>query len=145
MSIKNYTKKPITIQAIKYDGNNIQEIIDFVGNENLTFSDVGIMQWSIKTLEGDMLISLGDYVIKGVKGEFYPCKPDIFEMTYDKGEGRIDESEKRLEFVIKNGTIETRATNFKHHFEVIGLLRYVLVSAENDAIKETEKKYGNEN
>ena len=38
----------------------------------------------IQTLEGSMIASVGDYIIKGVKGEFYPCKPDIFEMTYEK-------------------------------------------------------------
>jgi hypothetical protein len=40
----------------------------------------------IQTLEGDMIASIGDYIIKGIKGEFYPCKPDIFEQTYEKVE-----------------------------------------------------------
>ena len=139
--MKNYTKKPITIQAVQFNGDNIQEIIDFVGQQNI--SNDGIMGYSINTLEGNMLISDGDYVIKGVKGEFYPCKEEIFKMTYDENIEGISDSEKRLEFVIKGGTIETKATNFKHHYEVIGLLRYVLVASENNAIKESEKLYGN--
>ena len=138
--MKNYTKKPVTIQAVQFNGDNIQEIIDFVGQEKI--SNDGIMGYSINTLEGNMLIGDGDYVIKGVKGEFYPCKEDIFKMTYDDG---IDESEKRLEFIIKDGTIETKATNFKAHYEVIGLLRYVLVATENHAIKESEKLNRDEN
>lgn len=77
-----YRKKPVEIEAIKYkyDLDNIIELIEFVG-ENLKVID-GTPY--IKTLEGNMMISDGDYVIKGVKGEFYPCKPDIFEQTYEK-------------------------------------------------------------
>jgi hypothetical protein len=43
--------------------------------------------WSIATLEGQHIVSVGDFIIKGVKGEFYPCKPDIFEMTYEPAHG----------------------------------------------------------
>ena len=135
--MKNYTKKPITIQAIKYDGNNIQEIIDFVGNENLTFSDVGIMQWSIKTLEGDMLISLGDYVIKGIKGEFYPCKPDIFEMSYDE----VNTDHKKIEITQYDTTLGFKTTKMMH-YEIIGMLRYCLTAFEKRAISVSENIFG---
>ena len=77
-----YRKKPIIINAIQYDGDNLLEIITFVGKglaEDLV-DDILI----IPTLEGDMKASKGDWIIEGVNGEFYPCKPDIFEKTYDK-------------------------------------------------------------
>lgn len=76
-----YRKKPVVIEAVKYDGM-VQDIVDFVGLFN-TEMDEGMIKLYIKTLEGDMLISHGDYVIKGVEGEFYPCKPDIFKKTYE--------------------------------------------------------------
>lgn len=79
-----YVKKPIAISAVqlKKDGSNIGEIQDFVPQDILGF-DVEKNQYFIKTLEGDLFITLGDYIIKGVQGEFYPCKPDIFKQTYD--------------------------------------------------------------
>lgn len=80
--MKNYTKKRVTIQAVQYI-DNIDEIIEFVGAENIVV-DAGIRQ--IKTLEGNHNLTERDYVIKGVKGEFYPCKEDIFLMTYDSDE-----------------------------------------------------------
>ena len=76
-----YRKKPVVIEAIQYDGM-VQDVVDFVGMENTEMND-GMTKLYIKTLEGDMLVSHGDYVIKGVRGEFYPCKPDIFKETYE--------------------------------------------------------------
>jgi hypothetical protein len=76
-----YKNKPVVIEAIRYTGENACELHQFF--TNLTDIDVDNGHVKIKTLEGDMLVSAGDYVIKGVKGEFYPCKPDIFEMTYE--------------------------------------------------------------
>lgn len=74
-----YRKKPVVIEAIQYMGDNSQQIYDFcAGGVNFTFRGM-----SIQTLEGHMLISPGDYVIKGVAGEFYPCKPDVFKASYD--------------------------------------------------------------
>lgn len=79
-----YRKKPVVIEAIQYHGD-INPVKDFVDFEKLLYSyDTG--EHLIRTLEGDHRISVGDYIIKGVKGEFYPCKPDIFEMTYEKVE-----------------------------------------------------------
>lgn len=76
-----FRKKPVVIEALQWTGNNLEELRAFVPEE---FRDNRIHQpLGIKTLEGIMTISEGDYVIKGVKGEFYPCKPDIFEMTYE--------------------------------------------------------------
>ena len=80
-----YRKKPVIIEAIQYDGSNLKEIAEFVGTDlSMVDDDVNLSLFPvIKTLEGDMLISKGDYVIKGVQGEFYPCKPDIFKETYE--------------------------------------------------------------
>ena len=87
-----YRKKPVVIEAIEWNGINLEEVKQFVG-ESLSY-DIIDSAWQvgkgrphvlmyIKTLEGDMSVSEYDYIIKGVKGEFYPCKPDIFEKTYE--------------------------------------------------------------
>ncbi len=86
-----YRKKPVVIEAIQWTGDNLKEIIDFTGLHP------SASKWSweeyeqvvkneglkIFTLEGTHMASIGDMIIKGVKGEFYPCKPDIFEQTYE--------------------------------------------------------------
>lgn len=85
MKIKRFRKKPIVIEAIQFDGFNYKEIKKFVGDnfrELLDYSRVETI--AIITEEGLMNISLDDWVIKGVKGEFYPCKPDIFEASYEE-------------------------------------------------------------
>jgi hypothetical protein len=78
--IKQYRKKPVVIEAVQWTGDNRSEIFDFVG-KFAVWGDVSGM--IIKTLEGQHIASVGDYIIKGVNGEFYPCKPEIFEKTYD--------------------------------------------------------------
>ena len=77
-----YRKKPVVIEAIRFIGSNYEEIREFIG-QNTLWSDSSIV---IPTLEGDMVAQKGDYIIKGVQGEFYPCKPDIFAETYEKTE-----------------------------------------------------------
>ena len=82
--MKKFVKKPVVIEAIQYDGANITEIETFVGGKLPTVMNSNKdTQLVVSTLEGDMKISKKDYVIKGVNGEFYPCKPDVFEKTYD--------------------------------------------------------------
>ena len=76
----NYRKKPVVIEAIQYTGDNFGEVYVFSQRLCSRLLDKFIM---IYTLEGDMCVSVGDWIIKGVKGEFYPCKPDIFEATYE--------------------------------------------------------------
>lgn len=76
-----YRKKPVTITAIQWSGENIVEIMNFMNNRGYHYTGSELY---IQTLEGNHFASIGDYIIKGVKGEFYPCKPDIFYMTYDK-------------------------------------------------------------
>jgi len=77
----NYRKKPVEIEAIIFNGSNFAECEHFIGSENF---DNTLSYPNICTLEGVMKVSVGDYIIKGVQGEFYPCKPDIFELTYEK-------------------------------------------------------------
>ncbi len=80
-----FRKKPVVIEAIKYLGPFSVDEMNAEWPEfskAYALSNLGILQ--IKTLEGDHFSSIGDWIIKGVKGEFYPCKPDIFEMTYEK-------------------------------------------------------------
>ena len=78
-----YRKKPVEIEAIQYIGTdkNKIELYHFMGN--LTYYIDENEDLIIKTLEGNMRANIGDYIIKGVHGEFYPCKPDIFEETYE--------------------------------------------------------------
>ena len=98
--MQKFVKKPVVIEAIQYDGTNITEIESFVGEKLSTImSSVEDTQLVIPTLEGDMKVSKGDYVIKGIKGEFYPCKPDIFKSIYNVVEdnnGILSEGEKRI-------------------------------------------------
>ncbi len=79
---KRYRKKPVVVEAVQYDGTNDREIGQFAG---LDASVIGRERaLVIHTLEGNMHVSPGDYVIRGVQGEHYPCKPDIFESTYEE-------------------------------------------------------------
>lgn len=79
--IKKYRKKPVEIEAVQWTGDNLAELRKMDGFNSVHTCFGGRL--SIKTLEGMMFASVGDYIIKGVQGEFYPCKPDIFEQTYD--------------------------------------------------------------
>jgi hypothetical protein len=94
-----FRKKPVVIEAIRWEGDNLAQIIEFTdGRPPETKSDHAGMKWEeyvalvrnkgliIFTLEGQHLASIGDWIIKGVKGEFYPCKPDIFAATYEPAE-----------------------------------------------------------
>ena len=78
--VKKYVKRPVSVEAIQYTDNNLYEVLDFVGKENYRLEHVknGVVDIMICTLEGDHRCNKGDYIIKGIKGEFYPCKPDIF-------------------------------------------------------------------
>lgn len=81
-----YQKKPVVVEAIIVEQGyrNLKEIADFVGSKNLCpIERRPDYVLKIKTLEGDMEVSYGDYIIKGVMGEFYPCKPTIFAATYE--------------------------------------------------------------
>ena len=75
-----FRKKPVVIEAVKFTGTNGDEIAVFMSCQHPFLRDGGLI---IGTLEGNMRADPGDWVIKGVKGEFYPCKPDIFKATYE--------------------------------------------------------------
>ena len=84
-----YRKKPVVIEAIQFTGDfgNIEKLIQW-SNKQVWQNTSGFGEFlgtlSINTLEGVMTASKGDFIIKGVQGEFYPCKPDIFEKTYEE-------------------------------------------------------------
>jgi hypothetical protein len=80
---KKYRKKPVEIEAVRWTCSNISEVKRFMNNAVMAFNEQNL-KISIKTLEGVITASPYDYIIKGVKGEFYPCKPDIFEETYEE-------------------------------------------------------------
>lgn len=98
--IKKYRKKPIIIEAVQFDGTEgsvdlidqlneggnrqvekLYSLLSLKGSSVLQYPLVGLQ---IPTLEGDMKANVGDYIIKGINGEIYPCKPDIFHKTYEE-------------------------------------------------------------
>lgn len=93
--IQKFRKKPVVIDAVIWNGENLKEVIDFTGKspkwdeyfksfeEYELFVKNDRSVFKIFTLEGTMEASVGDYIIRGVSGEHYPCKPDIFEKTYE--------------------------------------------------------------
>ena len=82
-------KKPVEIECVQWTGANVNEITSFCGSAAHDIYQINLanmpVEYSliIKTLEGNMRAEPGDYIIKGVQGEFYPCKPDIFKETYE--------------------------------------------------------------
>ncbi len=80
-----FRKKPVVIEAIRYlPGQTCAAVAEFMGiehHEDYCWDDA---EWLIPTLEGDMVAQPGDWIIKGIQGEFYPCKPDIFDATYEQ-------------------------------------------------------------
>jgi hypothetical protein len=90
-----FRKKPVVIEAVQWTGKNLREITAFVEGVPAINTVYACAKWQdycdlvaskglmIKTLEGQHIATIGDWIIKGVKGECYPCKPDIFDMTYE--------------------------------------------------------------
>ena len=84
MSIKKARKKPVEIEFIQYIGSNKQELYDWSdGVIHLAYESSDTYVFVINTLEGTMTVNMNDYIVKGVNGEFYAVKPDIFEKTYE--------------------------------------------------------------
>lgn len=75
-----YRKKPVVVEAIQYTDDNLTELFNFC---NKAYFEHMSKLLVIDTLEGKMYANEGDYIIKGIHGEFYPCKPDVFEETYE--------------------------------------------------------------
>lgn len=79
--MRKFRKKPVVIEAIQWNGDNFVELEEF-GERNIVSNADGTL--TIETLEGNHIAKKGDWIIKGVKGEVYPCKPDIFLQTYEE-------------------------------------------------------------
>jgi hypothetical protein len=101
-----FRKKPVVIEAMQYSLESRDSIIEWCGGKynviSTAIDDDGaeyeLENIKIRTLEGDLTVSFDDWIIKGIKGEFYPCKPDIFEQTYEAVElddGPLSETEMR--------------------------------------------------
>lgn len=101
-TMPKYRKKPVVVEAVRWTGSNLEEIRNFVGSDLIeecvelfdikrTLKEM-LVDIAIDTLEGTMRVDYGDYIIKGVQGEFYPCKPDIFLATYEEviEDGNLD-------------------------------------------------------
>ena len=90
-----YRKKPVVVDALQLTRANAVKVYEWVHDCTAIKTDMDLYRWDdylsiierkgmrIPTLEGEMTASIGDYIIKGVQGEFYACKPDIFEATYE--------------------------------------------------------------
>lgn len=92
--IRKYRKKPVVVEAVQLNTTNMPKVAAWIGGDTAKIvveseealklgKGVPGFSMTIHTLEGDMTAKSGDYIIKGVHGEFYPCKPDIFEKTYE--------------------------------------------------------------
>lgn len=84
-----YRKKPVEVEAVQWDGSHERQA------RIVTWSQGAVSGWfdevyylAIETLEGTMRAEVGDWIIRGVAGEFYPCKPDVFEATYEAVESQ---------------------------------------------------------
>jgi len=99
--MSKYRKKPVEVEAVRYTGDNLDEVKQFMGAQ--AKAEQGLLPGPgrgmhegvyIYTLEGTMTASVGDWIIRGVQGELYPCRPDIFEDTYEPvADGTGDEYE----------------------------------------------------
>lgn len=92
--IRQYRKKPVIVEAVQLDNINVPVVVRWIGEDKAKMNLESDEAWkqgkappvfsvTIHTLEGDMKAMPSDYIIKGVHGEFYPCKSDIFEKTYE--------------------------------------------------------------
>lgn len=80
-TVRRFRKKPVVVEAIRLSRENVGEVLAFCKGMVKPLPMTGVV---VETLEGNMLAGVGDWIIKGVKGEFYPCKDDIFEATYEE-------------------------------------------------------------
>jgi hypothetical protein len=104
-----YVKKAIEIEAIQWNGENLAEIFNFCGK---SYFD---SELKIITLEGIMNASVGDFIIKGIKGEFYPCKEEIFNLSYDL----VEEDQKILSSFFQKTLHNTTANGAKKNVKDI--------------------------
>lgn len=81
-----YRKKPVLIEAVQWTGKNWEDVVEFINGATKSVVNMVEESVDILTLEGTMRTSKGDWIIRGIKGEIYPCKHDIFEATYEAAE-----------------------------------------------------------
>lgn len=153
----DYRKKPVVIQALQFNdtAESIEELVKFVCDDiNI---DYGTKPPTLKiaTLEGVMEAKVGDYIIRGVNGEFYPCKPDIFEKTYDlecvgtQPEARykavkLNRIQKRENLNTVNVIDEIGNGGANHEYEILvnGTTKYVALEFQNGARKLPDSVHG---
>lgn len=81
-----FRKKPVVVEAVQFSMeslDDLKKLREFTNNDDVDFNYIGNKFLYIETLEGNMRAEEGDWIIRGVNGELYPCKPDIFEKTYE--------------------------------------------------------------
>ena len=91
-----YRKKPVVVEAIQLTNKNLLEVKEWCNGELVPNAETSGYDLYISTLEGIMYADINDYIIQGVEGEFYPCKPDIFEKTYEVAsqQSQLDDNQK---------------------------------------------------
>ena len=91
-----YRKKPVVVEAIQLTNKNLLEVKEWCNGELVPNAETSGYDLYISTLEGIMHADINDYIIQGVEGEFYPCKPDIFEKTYEVAsqQSQLDDNQK---------------------------------------------------
>lgn len=82
-----YRKRPLEIEAVQWTGENVNELISFAGDMIYICEGREKIEIVVKTLHGTEITNHGDFIIKGIKGEFYPCQQEIFKLTYEKTDG----------------------------------------------------------
>ena len=133
-----YMKKLIIVDAVQRTGNNIEEIKSFLDENGgvYTITDNSLV---INTLEGDMLASLGDYIIKGIHGEFYPCKPDIFKETYDQVNievnGKVNITDNNNTKIIYNKIVRDNIPEIIKEKHEKAIIKYRVITDKKELIK----------
>lgn len=133
-----YMKKLIIVDAVQRTGNNIEEIKSFL-DENGGVYTITTNGFVINTLEGDMLASLGDYIIKGVRGELYPCKPDIFKETYDQVnievKGKVNITDNDNTKIIYNKIVRDNVPEIIKEKHKKAIVKYRVITDKKELIK----------
>ena len=133
-----YMKKLIIIDAVQRTGNNIEEIKSFL-DENGGEYTITTNGFIINTLEGNMLASLGDYIIKGIHGEFYPCKPDIFKETYDlvniEVKGKVNITDNDNTKIIYNKIVRDNVPEIIKEKHKKAIVKYRIITDKNELVK----------
>jgi hypothetical protein len=139
--MSKFQKKPVVIEAVQFNGSNHREVMSFVypdlSEDAIAGAETMRLPVVIETLEGDMTASPGDWVIKGVKGEFYPCKPDIFAATYSEcGEAPVSNIPPHQQRVIaEKAELDDKATKLSHFIGTNPIFEN-LDAAEQERLKE---------